>query len=88
MPASAMKPMTDLIPKVKGEYDPIAWARTKVAEPGFLPSTKALRRSSEAQDGSNPWTMQPLGLRYIDQAMDVQDRLDRIELEKRLKGER
>ena len=81
-----MKVMTDLIPKVEGKYDPSAWARTKVGEPGFLPSTK----SPPVERGSG-W-VKPLdhSVHRADfvtsiRAMDVQDALDRRELEKRLR---
>jgi len=34
MPPSAMKPMVDLIHGKGAKYDPNAWARTRVGEPG------------------------------------------------------
>jgi hypothetical protein len=87
MSAEAAKRMA--WPEAKGEFDPGAWARTKVAEPGGLvgpeKGPKEERRPAVAQHiplGSPP------GVAICDQMMDVQDQLDKRDLERRLKGER
>jgi hypothetical protein len=56
------------------------------SEPGFLPPTK----SPPVARGSG-WAKplehgSPSGLRYVDQMCDVQDRLDKRDLERRFRG--
>jgi hypothetical protein len=84
MSAGAVKAMTDVVDD-KMMRDIVKDLRT-VPEPGFLPPTK----SAPVERGTG-WTKpmehgSPSGLRYIDQAMDMQDQLDKIELERRLRG--
>lgn len=84
MSASVVKAMTDVVGD-KLCADIVKDLRT-LPEPGFLPSGK----SAPIERGSG-WVKpmehgSPSGLRYIDQAMDMQDRLDKIEREKRLRG--
>jgi hypothetical protein len=86
MPQSAMDDLMKAVPD-KLCQDIVKDLRT-LPEPGWMPPTKGpppVRGSGWAkplEHGS------PSGLRYIDQAMEVQDRLDRIDLERRLRGDR
>jgi hypothetical protein len=83
MSASSLKAMTDVV----GDQlmrDIVKDLRT-IPEPGFLPAGK----SAPIPNGSG-WVKpldhsSPSGLRYIDRAMDVQDALDKRELENRLR---
>jgi hypothetical protein len=86
MSASSLKAMTDVVD------DKLMQAIVKdlrtIPEPGFLPAGK-----SPPPVNGGGWVKPmdhsgPSGLRYIDQAMDVQDALDKRELERRLKGGR
>jgi hypothetical protein len=83
MSASSLKAMTDVV----GDQlmrDIVKDLRT-IPEPGFLPAGK----SPPPVKGSG-WIKpmdhaSPSGLRYIDRAMDVQDELDRRELQNKLR---
>jgi hypothetical protein len=87
LPPSAVAKMTEVV----GDQlmkDIVHDLRGGRAEPGFLPAGKSpppVRGSGWAKPMEHS---SPSGLRYIDQAMDVQDRLDKIQLERRLRGDR
>ena len=84
MPPSAIEKMTEVV----GDQlmkDIVKDLRSGRAEPGFLPAGK-----SPPIPKTGGWVKplehsSPSGLRYIDQAMDMQDALDKRELQNRLR---
>lgn len=86
LPPSAVAKMTEVV-GTELMKDIVKDLRKGPGEPGWMkptgspPPVKGGGWVKPLEHGS------PSGLRYIDQAMDVQDRLDRIDLAKRLKGE-
>jgi len=87
LPPSAVAKMTEVVGD-KLMKDIVHDLRSGRAEPGWFPAGK----SPPIPNGGG-WAKplehsSPSGLRYIDQAMDVQDALDKRQLEKRLKGDR
>jgi hypothetical protein len=85
MPPSAVAKMTEVVgDKLMKEI--VHDLRSGRAEPGWFKPT-----GSPPPVRGSGWTKplehsSPSGLRYIDRAMDVQDALDKRELEKRLRG--
>jgi hypothetical protein len=84
MPPSAVTKMTEVVDdkQMKAIVDCLRGGR---AEPGFLPAGK-----SPPPVSGGGWVKpldhsSPSGLRYIDRAMDVQDLLDKRELQNRLR---
>lgn len=85
MPSSAFEDLVKAVPD-KLVREVVADLRSGRAEPGFLPPTGAPPKEKGIGWVKPLEHSSPSGLRYIDQAMDMQDRLDKIELEKRLRG--
>lgn len=85
LPESAAKAMA--WPDVKGgEFNPHAWAQTKVGEPGGFGGPDVPREP--AKERGSGWAKpvelgSPSGIRWVDQMCEAQDRLDRAE---RMKG--
>jgi hypothetical protein len=83
LPASAVKAMVDVVPDFRGIAQEQKHGRS---EPGFLKPTEAgpVVRGTGWQ---NPEPLgNPPGIKYVDQLIDVQDAVDKRELEKRLGG--
>src|SRR6266436_8203208 len=83
LPASAVKAMCDVVPDFRGIAQEQKHGRS---EPGFLKPTEAgpVVRGTGWQ---NPVPLVvPPGIKYVDQLIDVQDAVDKRELEKRLRG--
>lgn len=86
VPQSAMDDLIKAVPD-KVCHEIVQDLRTAGrSEPGFLPPSKG-----PAPVRGSGWTKpmehnSPSGLRYVDQLCDLQDALDRRDLEKRLKG--
>jgi hypothetical protein len=91
MPMNAMKPMVDLINPKDVKYDPNAFARNRLSEPGGFGGPPKSRTVSEPEKRGSGWVDplkldQPPGIKYIDQQIDVQDAIDKAELKRRLGG--
>jgi hypothetical protein len=85
MPQSAID---DLVKAVPDELvRDIVHDLRKVAEPGgFLPASENSVRNERSSGWQKPQALDvPPGIKYIDRALDVQDALDRRDLEKRLR---
>jgi hypothetical protein len=87
LPASAAQAMAAIVPDAKdvGGFDPHAWAQTKVAERGGFgaPEKREPVEKKLAWLNRTPLSSPP-GVKICDQMMDVQDALDKRDLERRL----
>jgi hypothetical protein len=85
MPQSAMNDLVNCVgDKLVREI--VNDQRKGVGEPGgFLPSENSPPREKSSGWKTPPELGAPAGIKYIDQALDVQDALDRRDLEKRLR---
>src|SRR6266436_1079827 len=92
MPASAVKPMADLIPTPKPSpgFNAHSWAQTKPGVPGGFgepPKTGTAKGVKRGSGWVEPTPLSPVpGLKYVDQQIDVADAIDRRELERKLGG--
>jgi hypothetical protein len=93
LPPSAAKAMASVVPDPKPTpgFNAHSWSQNKgPGEPGGFGPPPKPNRVPEVKRGSGVVEPRPLepppGLKYIDQQIDVQDALDRRELERRLGG--
>jgi hypothetical protein len=85
MPQSAIDNLVKAVPD-KLCQEIVRDLRSGRAEPGFLPpdSSPPKERGSGWQKPTELGT--PPGIKYVDQLVDVQDAIDKRDLEKRLRG--
>src|SRR5215831_13557820 len=86
MPASAVRAMTDVVDD-RLMADIVNDNRHGVPVPSGLAGPSTASGVVKATGWQNPVPLEsPPGIQYIDQMIDVQDALDRRELERKLKG--
>ena len=89
LPASAAKAMAAIVPDPKPGpgFNAHAHAQTKPGVPGGFgpPNTEPAKPVERGSGWTEPRPLEgPSGLRYVDQQIDVQDAIDRRELERKL----
>ena len=83
MPASAVKAMVDVVPDMRGIVEEQRHGRS---EPGFFPPSPAKKPEEKRGPPREIPLGPPSGVAICDQMMDVQDALDKRDLERRLRG--